>query len=278
MTEPLTVGRLKVAAPLHAFLAREALPGTGLTEAAFWAGVEAILSDFSPRNAALLATRDQLQARIDAWWREHKGQAFDIAAHTDFLRQIGYLVAEPGAFGISTSNVDPEIASIAGPQLVVPVSNARYALNAANARWVSLYDALYGTDAVAPLDPSQRGYDAARGAKVIAYARGLLDEIAPLARGSHAACSAYAVVDGALLLTLGDGSRTGLRDAAAFAGWRGEAAAPSAILLRNNGLHLEISIDRSQREPIGGASARAAIITSSHIAARTVPPWKAPPG
>jgi malate synthase len=247
VTQPITVGRLQVAAPLHAFVAREALPGTGLTENAFWAGVESILAEFGPRNAALLQRRDQLQARIDAWWREHKGQAFDVAAHTAFLRDIGYLTAEPVAFKISTANVDPEIASIAGPQLVVPVSNARYALNAANARWVSLYDALYGTDAVAPLQPGARGYDVERGAKVIAYARALLDEIAPLQAGSHRDASAYAVAAGALAVTMKDGSTTTLVEAARLAGWRGEPAAPAAILLRNNGLHLEILIDRSHR-------------------------------
>ena len=177
MTPPITVGRLQVAAPLHAFVAREALPGTGLTESAFWAGVESILAEFGPRNAALLQRRDQLQARIDAWWREHKGQAFDVAAHTAFLRDIGYLTAEPAAFKISTANVDPEIACIAGPQLVVPVSNARYALNAGNARWGSLYDALYGTDAIAETGATARGagYNPARGAQVVAKAKAFLD-------------------------------------------------------------------------------------------------------
>jgi malate synthase len=240
---------MKVAAPLHDFVTQEALPGTGLEASQFWQGVEAILADFTPRNRALLDKRDQLQARIDAWWREHKGLAFDVDAHTAFLRDIGYLVPEPAGFRISTANVDPEIANIAGPQLVVPVSNARYALNAANARWVSLYDALYGTDALAPLIAGARGYDAARGAQVIAYARGLLDEIAPLVAGSHAQATGYAVDGGALRVTLADGARSALADPSRFAGWRGAPASPDAVLLLNNGLHVEILIDRAH--PIG---------------------------
>ncbi len=247
MTEFFDVGRLRIAPALHAFVVREALPGTGLTEAAFWAGLEAILADFQPRNRALLDKRDALQAQIDAWWREHKGQAFDVAAHTAFLRRIGYLVDEPAPFQIHTANVDPEIAHLAGPQLVVPVNNARYALNAANARWVSLYDALYGTDAIEAPDPAVRGYDAARGAKVIAYARALLDEIAPLQDGSHADATGYQIVDSQLHVTLASGAHTGLREATRLAGWQGEAAAPQAILLGNNGLHLELVIDRSHR-------------------------------
>ncbi|MEO6186374.1 MAG: malate synthase G, partial [Steroidobacteraceae bacterium] len=164
----VAIGRLNIAAELHAFIEKEALPGTKIEPARFWAALEAVAAEFMPRNRALLARRDELQASIDAWWREHKGLAFDIAAHTAFLRDIGYLVAEPLDVRIDTANVDAEIASLAGPQLVVPVNNARYALNAANARWGSLYDALYGTDAILPVEPGAKGYDAARGARVIA--------------------------------------------------------------------------------------------------------------
>ena len=265
MSEPIVVGRLQIAAPLHAFVVQEALPGTGVSAAAFWAGLQAILHEFMPRNRILLERRDALQAQIDAWWREHKGQAFDVAAHTAFLRQIGYLVAAPAPFKITTEHVDPEIASIAGPQLVVPVSNARYALNAANARWVSLYDALYGTDAVLPVDPGARGYDAVRGGQVIAYARGILDEVAPLAAGTHQDAAHYAVAEGELVVTLTDGREVGLQERARLAGWRGEAATPSAILLRNNGLHLEIQIDRASRIGSSDAAGVADVIIEAAI-------------
>ncbi len=247
MSETIRIGRLAVAAELHAFIEKEALPGSGIEAAAFWAGLEAIVAEFGPRNRTLLARRDELQAAIDAWWREHKGLAFDVAAHTAFLRDIGYLVAEPAGVTIDTAQVDPEIASVAGPQLVVPVSNARYALNAANARWVSLYDALYGTDALLPADPAIKGYDAARGARVIAYARTLLDEIAPLAKGSHADSVRYAIENGQLHVYLANGTATGLREPSRYVGWKGTPAQPTAVLLRNNGLHIEISIDRAHR-------------------------------
>jgi malate synthase len=236
-------GALSVDDTLQAFVERELLPGTGVDAAAFWAALERILADFGPRNDALLNRRDELQAKIDAWWRERRGQAVDIAEETAFLREIGYLLPEPETFHISTQNVDPEIAKVAGPQLVVPVSNGRYALNAANARWGSLYDALYGTDAIEP-PTGKAGYDPERGAKVIAYARGFLDQAAPLAAGSHADATAYQVADGALVVRLASGS-TGLRDPGQLAGWRGEASAPEAILLRHNGLHIEILIDRA---------------------------------
>ena len=189
--------RLTLDDTLHAFVETELLPGTGVTPEAFWAGLERILAGFTPRNAALLAKRDDLQARIDDWWRAHRGKPFDLAGQRTFLREIGYLVDEPAPFAIATANVDPEIARLAGPQLVVPVSNARYALNAANARWGSLYDALYGTDALAPV-LATKGYDPARGAKVIAYARDLLDRVAPLAKGSHAETTGYRIGDGRL--------------------------------------------------------------------------------
>ncbi|MBX3485032.1 malate synthase G [Phenylobacterium sp.] len=229
-------GNLQVDDLLHSFVEQELLPGTGVAAKAFWAALERILSDFTPRNDALLKVRDDLQARIDAWWRERKGQPYDVAEATAFLKAIGYLRDEPADFTIGTSNVDPEIARIAGPQLVVPVSNGRYALNAANARWGSLYDALYGTDAIEP-PTGGKGYDPVRGGKVIAYARALLDRVAPLASGSHADVKGYAIVDGALSPALADPSQ--------LAGWRGEAAAPSAVLLQHNGLHLEIQVDRT---------------------------------
>jgi len=228
---------------LHAFVEQELLPGAGVEPARFWAALEAILADFGTRNAALLARRDELQAQIDAWWKERRGKAFDVAEETEFLREIGYLVAEPAPFHISTQNVDPEIAKLAGPQLVVPVSNGRYALNAANARWGSLYDALYGTDALEP-PTGTKGYDPVRGGKVIAYARKLLDEVAPLGTGSHAEATGYAIVDDALLVSLGGGRQSNLANPDQLAGWRGGTTSPNAVLLRHNDLHLEIQIDR----------------------------------
>ena len=229
---------------LHAFVEKELLPGTGVEAGAFWAALEKILAEFGPRNAQLLAKRDALQAKIDAWWKDRRGKPFDVAEETAFLKEIGYLLPEPPAFEIGTQNVDPEIGKVAGPQLVVPVSNGRYALNAANARWGSLYDALYGTDALEP-PTGGKGYDPARGAKVIAYARGVLDRAAPLAAGSHADSTGYAVDGGKLKVTLKDGSTTGLADPAQFVGYRGEAADPAGVLLRHNGLHMEIQVDRS---------------------------------
>ena len=247
MTEPITIGRLRVDPALHQFMEREALPGTGIGGTRFWGGVESILAEFTPRNQALLERRNQLQARIDAWWRKHRDQPFDVAAHTAYLRDIGYLQPEPEAVKIDTQGVDPEIATVAGPQLVVPVSNPRYALNAANARWVSLYDALYGTDALAPVDTDARGYDPARGAQVIAYGRKFLDEMAPLMAGSHADVATYSIQDAQLRIQLADGFITGLLNPARFVGWRGTPTQPSCVLLRNNGLHLEIVIDRAHR-------------------------------
>ena len=229
---------------LHAFVEQELLAGSPIAPPAFWAALESILADFMPKNAALLAQRDDLQARIDAWWRDRRGVAVPVAEQTAFLREIGYLLPEPAPFQIGTRNVDPEISQVAGPQLVVPVSNARYALNAANARWGSLYDALYGTDALAP-PTGGRGYDPVRGAGVIAYARRLLDHVAPLATGSHADAAAYAVKDGRLSVRLTDGSETALASPAQLAGWRGEASSPAGVLLAHNRLHLEILIDRA---------------------------------
>ncbi len=243
----VAIGRLGIDAALHAFVEHEALPDTGVDGAAFWSGFEALIADLTPRNRALLQQRDHLQAAIDGWWREHKGQRFDVRAHTEFLRSIGYLEDEPADVHIDTANVDAEIATIAGPQLVVPVDNARYALNAANARWVSLYDALYGTDAILPVDPAARGYDAARGARVIAYCRALLDQIAPLAQGSHSDAVAYAIEQGQLSVSLSGGRKSGLRDPSHYVGWCGTPAEPTTVLLKNNGLHVEIVVDRAHR-------------------------------
>jgi malate synthase len=233
---------------LAGFVERELLPGTGTEPAAFWASLEAILADFTPRNTALLARRDDLQARIDAWWRERRGQAFDVAEETAFLAEIGYLLAEPPAFEISTQNVDPEIATLAGPQLVVPVSNGRFALNAANARWGSLYDALYGTDALEP-PTGAKGYDPVRGGKVVAFARAFLDRAAPLSTGSHADAVGYFVGLGGLIVRLRGGQESVLADPGQVVGWRGEPGTPQAVLLAHNGLHLEIQIDRDH--PVG---------------------------
>ena len=262
---PVVAGRLQIDTVLAEFVAQQALPGTGLSAAEFWAGVESILLAFTPRNQSLLAKRDTLQAQIDQWWYEHRQQPFDVAAHTAFLRRIGYLVDEPAAFKIDTLNVDAEIATTAGPQLVVPVSNARYALNAANARWVSLYDAFYGTDAIEPPVAGARGYDAARGAKVIARARAVLDQLAPLASGSHAHSTAYAIVGDQLQVSLVDGSRTALREPHKCVGWTGDTATPATIVLRNNGLHVEVVINRSSSIGAGDAAGVSDLVIEAAI-------------
>lgn len=250
MTERVQVGGLQVAKDLYDFANNEALPGTGVDAAAFWDGLGAIVRDLAPRNAALLAKREKIQEEIDAWHKANPGPIGDLPAYKDFLKEIGYLVEEGPGFTVETANVDPEIASIAGPQLVVPVMNARYALNAANARWGSLYDALYGTDAVSEDGGAEKsgGYNPARGAKVIAWARAFLDSSAPLASGSHGDATGYAVEGGALVVSTASGS-TGLKNPAQFVGYKGDASAPTGILLARNGMHAEIVIDASH--PIG---------------------------
>jgi len=230
---------LRVDEILAAFLEDRALPGTGVTADAFWQGFAAILADLTPKNRALLARRDELQAKIDAWHVAHRGRPHDHEGYKGFLSEIGYLLPEGPAFGIGTENTDPEIATVPGPQLVVPVTNARYALNAANARWGSLYDCLYGTDAMGSAPPSG-GYDRGRGARVVARARVFLDEAFPIQGASHADVRRYHVRDGALLV-----DDMPLVSPEKFAGWRGNPKAPDAVLLRNHGLHVELVFDRA---------------------------------
>ncbi len=248
----IEAGGLKVASPLHDFITAEALPGTGLAPAGFWTGLSDIVRDLAPVNRALLETRVTMQAQIDAYHRDHRGKPADAAGYVGFLRSIGYLLPEPPDFSISTENVDPEIASIAGPQLVVPAMNARYALNAANARWGSLYDALYGTDVISEDDGATRsgGFNKVRGARVIARAREMLDQIVPLAGGSHADAVSYNLLHDRLLVKLSNGVETALFHEAAFVGYRGDVTGLHAVLLRHNNLHLEIQIDPAH--PIGG--------------------------
>jgi malate synthase len=263
MSDRIDIADLKVARELYDFIETEALPGTGVASAAFWDGLGRIVAEKGPANRALLAERDRFQALIDAWHIERRGQTHDAAAYRAYLEEIGYIVPVGAPFSVDTANVDDEIASIPGPQLVVPVMNARYALNAANARWGSFYDALYGTDALGDL-PKPGGYDAARGARVIARAKAFLDEAAPLAAGSHADAAGYAVADGALVAMI-DGAAVALVDPARFKGWSGEAAAPSAVLLVNNALHIEIVIDRASVIGASDAAGVADLILESAV-------------
>ncbi|MFL6875412.1 malate synthase G [Pseudomonas marginalis] len=255
MTEHVQVGGLQVAKVLFDFVNNEAIPGTGITADQFWAGADKVIHDLAPKNKALLAKRDDFQARIDTWHQTHAGQAHDPVAYKAFLQDIGYLLPEAADFQASTQNVDDEIARMAGPQLVVPVMNARFALNASNARWGSLYDALYGTDAISEADGAEKGkgYNKVRGDKVIAFARAFLDEAAPLSAGSHVDSTGYKIVDGKLIVSLKGGSNSGLRDDAQLIGFQGPAAEPIAILLKHNGLHFEIQIDAST--PVGQTDA-----------------------
>lgn len=249
MTERVNVNGLQVAEVLYNFVNNEALPGTGVDADQFWAGAAAVINDLAPRNRALLGVRQELQDKIDAWHRDHAD--FDAAEYKAFLSEIGYLVPVPEDFEITTANVDDEIANIPGPQLVVPILNARFALNASNARWGSLYDALYGTDAIPETDGAEKGssYNTVRGDKVIAFAKTFLDKAVPLEQCSHADVTSYTVVDGTVAAAFGDGQTTAFADPTAFVGYTGEASAPTGILLRHNGLHLEIQIDPAS--PIG---------------------------
>jgi malate synthase len=251
MTARTTVHGLQVATPLYRFIEDRVLPGTGVASSTFWKGFDAIVHELAPKNAALLAERDRLQAAIDGWHTAHPGPIGDMKAYRNFLKEIGYLRKPPGKVKVSTANVDAELARQAGPQLVVPILNARYALNAANARWGSLYDALYGTDALPEAGGADRGkaYNPVRGAKVIEYARHVLDRTVPLKKGSHVDSVGYRVQDGKLRVALKDGSSSGLADKSQFVGYQGDAAAPSGVLLVHHGLHLDIRIDRST--PIG---------------------------
>ncbi|MEL6610016.1 MAG: malate synthase G [Pseudomonadota bacterium] len=234
---------LQVAPELVSFIEEQALPGTDVTSQAFWTGLSALVHDMGPKNRALLAKRDELQSQIDAWHTARSNQAYDADAYKAFLREIGYIVPEGPDFSADTANVDPEIATIPGPQLVVPITNARFAINAANARWGSLYDAFYGTDAMGHLPP-KGGYDKGHGARVVARARVFLDEAFPIAGGSHADARRYHVEGGALLI-----DDMPLADPSKFAGYRGHKKAPDAVLLKNNGLHVELVFDRTH--PIG---------------------------
>ncbi|WP_440995496.1 malate synthase G [Arhodomonas sp. SL1] len=249
MTERIEQAGLRIAQPLHELLEREAAPGTGVTPEAFWEGLESLVRELGPRNRELLARRDELQQRIDAWHREHR-EDFDKGQYRAFLEEIGYLQPEGEDFQVTTTNVDPEIGEVAGPQLVVPVSNPRYALNAANARWGSLYDALYGSDVIPEDDGAEKGtsYNPVRGRRVMAYAADYLDEIAPLADGRHADVTGFAREGERLVITLSDGSETALAHPSQFVGYRGEEPL-EGVLLANHGLHVELQIDPDH--PIG---------------------------
>ncbi|NYT61513.1 malate synthase G [Alcaligenaceae bacterium] len=251
MTARTACKKLQVATELHQFVEREALPGTGVASDAFWSGLDKLVHDLAPKNRQLLAERDRIQAELDNWYRQNPGPISDFGAYQGFLREIGYLKDAPANVAIKTEKIDTEITQQAGPQLVVPITNARYALNAANARWGSLYDALYGTDAISEADGATRagGYNPVRGGKVIAFARKFLDDSIPLAQGSHSNATAYAVVDKQLQVSLDNGQTTTLAQPALFLGYRGDAGAPEALVFKHNGLHFEIQIDKAN--PIG---------------------------
>jgi malate synthase len=254
MTARTTAHGLQVATELHRFIEDKVLPASGVASDVFWKGFDAIVSDLAPKNIALLAERDRLQSELDAWHKKNPGPIADMPAYRAFLEKIGYLLPQPKGAKATTANVDSELALQAGPQLVVPILNARYALNAANARWGSLYDALYGTDAIPETGGAEKGsgYNPVRGAKVIEFARNVLDQAAPLANGSHKQATGYSVKDGKLVVAL-QSSSTGLADASQFIGYQGDAASPSSVLLKHNGIHLDIRIDRST--PIGKSDA-----------------------
>ena len=246
MSDRTTVHGLQVASELHRFLEDKVLPATGVDSASFWKGFDALVTDLAPKNIALLAERDRLQTELDGWHKANPGPIAHMPAYREFLTKIGYLLPQPKGTQATTTNVDAELAQQAGPQLVVPILNARYALNAANARWGSLYDALYGTDAIPEADGAEKGkgYNPVRGVKVIEFAREVLDQAVPLVGNSHKLATGYSVRNGQLQIALEGGSTT-LVDPAAFVGYQGDAAAPSSILLKHNGIHIDIQIDRS---------------------------------
>ncbi|MEM9751520.1 MAG: malate synthase G, partial [Pseudomonadota bacterium] len=266
MAQRIEIAGLQIDPGLAAFIAEEAAPGTGVSAEAFWTGLAGLVDELGPQNRALLEKRETLQAQIDAWHKDRKGQDHDPAAYKAFLEDIGYLAPQGGDFTIDTENVDYEIAALAGPQLVVPITNARYALNAANARWGSLYDALYGSDAISEDGGAERAgaYNTKRGAKVVAWGRAFLDKAAPLAAGSHADVASYAVKDGALVAAT-DGGATALKAPEGFVGFRGSADAPEAVLLKNNGLHIEIQIDRSHAIGADDKAAVADIVVEAAV-------------
>lgn len=248
MTARTTCNSLQVATPLYRFIEDKVLPGTGIKSADFWKGFDEIVKDLTPKNEALLAKRDHLQAQIDEWHKAHPGPIKDMPAYRQFLEKIGYIEPVPADVRADTKNVDDELALQAGPQLVVPLLNARYALNAANARWGSLYDALYGSDVISEEDGASKtgGYNPVRGAKVVAYARQFLDQALPLAKGSYQEVVGYSVDGNKLAVKLKDGSTTGLKDEKQFVGYQGSASSPSSLLLRNNGIHIDIQIDKTK--------------------------------
>ncbi len=255
MTPRTPIHRLQVASNLQQFIDDKVLPGTGVASAAFWKGFDAIVADLAPKNIALLAERDRLQSEMDAWHKANPGPINDMKAYRGFLEKTGYLVPPPKKVTITTGNVDAELAKQAGPQLVVPILNARYALNAANARWGSLYDALYGTDVISEADGAEKGkgYNPVRGAKVIEYARHVLDRTAPLAGGSHIDSCGYSVRAGKLVVKLKNGKSVQLQDAKQFVGYQGKISAPTSVLLQHNGLHLDLQINAAT--PIGKTDA-----------------------
>jgi malate synthase len=269
MSDRIQQGGLNVDAGLHSLLEQEILPGTGVQPDQFWNGLEKILADFTPRNRELLDIRARMQAEIDAWHRERRGQALDPDEYRAFLESTGYLLPEVDDFAITTENVDEEVSMVAGPQLVVPVMNARYALNAANARWGSLYDALYGTDVIPETEGAERGpgYNEVRGARVIDYVRRFLDDAVPLATGSYSDATALHIDDGQLWVKLDDGATTRLADEHQLRGYLGESASPTSVLLRHNGLHIDIQIDpasavgRTDRAGISDVILEAAVTT-----------------
>ena len=267
MRASVSVDRIEIDSVLYDFVARNGLPGTGVDETAFWTGFAALVARLAPRNRELLDKRDRLQAAIDGWHRGHPGPAFDPVAYKAFLTEIGYLVPEGPGFAVSTANVDGEIATVAGPQLVVPVNNARYALNAANARWGSLYDALYGTDAISEDGGAARGggYNPKRGAKVIEFARQFLDDSFPLQSGSHRDVVAYRIAGATLAIELKSGAVTALADPAAFVGFQGDPVAPAVLLLRHHGLHAEVHVDRQHFIGRGDAAGISDLVLESAL-------------